>query len=417
MSKTNASDPQGMGEAKPAKLLKRDWILLPFAGILAVALLGFSSEVLARFLFPASSQGFSDCFVKDDPSGDAPAKPNSVCSERIVESGYTAEYKFNSRGNRAGMELRPKTPGTYRIVMIGSSFAMGLFVPREKTFAALLPAALSQRTGRKVELYNEATGGKFRGGPFPAAGAPMQINEALSASPDLILWIVTSNDFLTASPDETATSGGLENAHAPDERPASVLDRDKLTANVDALMEKLRNRFDQARAALMLKHFLLKDETQDKYVASYLQNEDDAGFLKSKPGAKWERLEQSFAREAVAYEAQAKAAGVPLVAVFIPNRAQTAMISMTKRPEGYDPYRLDQELGGIVTSHGGTYLDILPDYRTIPNPEQNYFPVDGHPDANGHAVIAQFLAKELTHGAVPALTANSERQNNVAQGK
>jgi len=417
MSKTNASGPEGAGEAKLAELSKRDWILLPFAGILAVVLLGVSCELLANFLFPASSQGFSDCFVQDDPTGDAPAKPNSVCAEQIAESGYTAEYRFNSRGNRAGMELRPKTPGTYRIVMIGSSFAMGLFVPREKTFAALVPVELSQRTGRNVELYNEATGGKFRGGPFPAPGASMQINEALSANPDLILWIVTSNDFLTASSGESAAPGVQENAHARDEQPASLLNNGKLSAGVDAVLEKFRDRFDQTRAALMLKHFLLEDETQGKYVTSYLQNEVDAGFLKSQPSAKWQRLEQNFEREAAAYEARAKAAGVPLVAVFVPNRAQAAMISMEKRPEGYDPYRLDQELGRIVASHGGTYLDILPDYRTIPNPEQNYFPVDGHPDADGHAMIAKFLVKELTDGKVQALAAKSQPQTNMAQGK
>jgi len=233
----------------------------------------------------------------------------------------------------------------------------------------------------------------------------------------LILWIVTSNDFRTASPEEPVAPGGLENAHAPEEQPASGWNREKLAAGLDAWTGKLRDRFDQTRAALMLKHFLLEDETQGKYLTSYLQNEVDAGFLKSQPSAKWQLLEQNFEREAAAFEAQAKAAGVPLVAVFVPNRAQAAMISMGKPPEGYDPYRLDRELGKIVASHGGTYLDILPDYRTIPNPEQSYFPVDGHPNANGHAMIADFLEKELTHGAVPALGANSQPQTNVAQGR
>jgi hypothetical protein len=78
------------------------------------------------------------------------------------------------------------------------------------------------------------------------------------------------------------------------------------------------------------------------------------------------------------------------------------MISMGEWPAGYDPYKLDEELRSIITSHGGIYIDILPDLRNIPNPEQHYFPVDNHPDADGDAMISGMLAKELTGGAIPA---------------
>jgi hypothetical protein len=96
--------------------------------------------------------------------------------------------------------------------------------------------------------------------------------------------------------------------------------------------------------------------------------------------------------------------------VLLPNRAQAAMISMGEWPAGYDPYKLDAELRSIVTSHGGIYIDILPDFRAIPNPEQHYLPVDSHPDAGGHAIIAAMLAKELTGGAVPALKVPAQNQ-------
>jgi hypothetical protein len=85
--------------------------------------------------------------------------------------------------------------------------------------------------------------------------------------------------------------------------------------------------------------------------------------------------------------------------VLVPWRVQAAMLSLDEAPKGYDPYKLDGELRAIVTRHGGTYLDILPDFLTTPNPEQHYFPVDGHPDARGHAMIADFLARELTRGS------------------
>jgi hypothetical protein len=59
--------------------------------------------------------------------------------------------------------------------------------------------------------------------------------------------------------------------------------------------------------------------------------------------------------------------------------------------------------------HGAQFIDVLPDYRGIPGPERDYFPVDGHPDASGQAIIFRFLAKELVNGGVPELKASTPR--------
>jgi len=102
--------------------------------------------------------------------------------------------------------------------------------------------------------------------------------------------------------------------------------------------------------------------------------------------------------------------------VLVPNRAQAAMISMGEWPVGFDPYRLDHELDSIITSHGGIYNEILPDFRTIPNPERYYYPLDGHLDAGGNAIIAGFLAKELS-GAVPELRGAVQPQAALEKGR
>jgi hypothetical protein len=86
------------------------------------------------------------------------------------------------------------------------------------------------------------------------------------------------------------------------------------------------------------------------------------------------------------------------------------MISTREWPAGFDPYKMDNELRTIVVNHGGTYIDILPDYRNIPNPAQGYLPVDGHPNAEGHAMISRMLAEELTNGAIPALRVTAQPQ-------
>jgi hypothetical protein len=381
------------GDAKDKKLPRRDWILLPVIGLVTILLLSYATESLAWKLFPSTQIGLERCFL----SGDARAVPNSVCSEKIPESKFLAEYSFNSRGDRAGVELEPKKPGTYRIVMIGSSFAMGLFVPREKTFAALLPEELSQRTGRTVEVYNEATGGEFRGGPFPGKDSAKQFDQVLAGQPDLILWIVTPNDIERESADDAGVAP-TPVADAPPRTPGEAW---------AWFTGKIQSHWDDARSSTMMKHVLYGGASPGEYVNSYLKNEDDAAFLRDKPTPKWERLRAHFEMEAAEFEKRSVASGVPFVAVLVPNRAQAAMVSMGEWPAGYNPYRLDEELRAMIVGHGGTYIDILPGFRSVPEPERHYFPVDGHPDADAHAIIASLMAKELTSGAVPALRAVS----------
>jgi hypothetical protein len=419
MSPSSSGD---SGDEKEAKLPRRDWILLPLLGLFTISFLAISTELTARWLFPVSEVGLDNCFARGDPSGEAPVTANSVCSERIAESRFPAEYRFDSRGHRADIELEPKSPSTYRIVMIGSSFAMGLFVPRDKTFAALLPAELSRQTGHKIELYNEASGGKFRGGPFPTQNSAARFNEVLSTSPDMILWILTSMDVENAALEVPVSvpQAAVQSLPMPGKSPnriADVWDKLKISIAEGTVGDKLRYRWEQTRTSLVLKHLLLESDSQDQYVKSYLKNEDDAEFLKTDPNVKWQGLLRNFQINATEFERQAKAASVPFVAVLVPNRAQVAMVSMGEWPAGYDPYKLDDELRTIIASHGGIYIDILPDFSKIPSPEQHYFPVDGHPDADGHALISSLLAKALTSGAVPALKASALPQTALAQGR
>ena len=186
------SHPTGHQPSAEVKLPRRDWILLPFISLLTIVVLAGSGELIARRVFSGSTTLMKNCMVMDDKSTGPRAIPNTVCWEKIPES-QLVEYRFNGCGHRAGMECLPKQPGTYRIVMTGSSLALGEGVQREQTFAALLPEELSQETGRKIELYNESMGWGF------PHSVRLRFNEVLAAKPDLILWILTPGDIEGAS--------------------------------------------------------------------------------------------------------------------------------------------------------------------------------------------------------------------------
>jgi hypothetical protein len=70
----------------------------------------------------------------------------------------------------------------------------------------------------------------------------------------------------------------------------------------------------------------------------------------------------------------------------------------------------------MIEPQGGVYVDLLPAFRRIPNPERHYFPVDGHLDGEGHAMIARMLEEELANGRIPELRPIPEPRSSLAQG-
>jgi hypothetical protein len=315
------------------------------------------------------------------------------------------------------MDCGPKPDATYRIVMVGSSFNYGMWVSEEDSFAALLPSEISHRIGREVELYNEA----MQWG-FPRS-VTLRFDEVLAAKPDMIFWPLTPMDIESVDqtrpyippPEQPAVSGG-----GPGDvdgplvrywrRLAQAVGSKSPTDLMRSAWNQISAALSETRSVFLLQHFLFKSQSQ--YVKQYLMRGESSDYLRIKPGEIWRQNLTKFDRYFAAMQAQADRIGAVVVVVMLPARAQAAMISMNEWPAGYDPYRLDDELRSVVTSHGGIYIDILPDFRNIPNPEQHYFPVDGHPDAVWHAIVAEMLAKALTSGSVPALGVTGHRPDN-----
>ena len=326
--------------------------------------------------------------VLNDSSTGARAIPNSVCWEKSPENP-NIQFQFNSCGHRAGMECGAKPADTYRIVMTGSSTVMGERVERQESFAALLPEEISKLTQRRVELYNEGMGWGF------SHSTALRFKDVLAQKPDMILWVLTPMDVEKASVvvppvDVIGDDRSLS-------LPMKAWRRVKEAMEAKSFPSAMGAVFSRTRTALMLRHYLY--ESQSQYVKAFLSGSDDeTGYLKSTWSDEWKGRMISFDADAAEMEREARTAGIPFVAVFVPERAQAAMIAMGQWPAGFDPYKLDDELQSSIVRYGGVFLDILPEFKTIAHPERLYFPVDGHPNPAGHAVISQLLAKALTSG-------------------
>jgi hypothetical protein len=378
---------------------QRDWILLPLICVSTVVVLAVSTELTARQFFGASSTKIASCLVLDDTAHGIRGIPNSVCHDKEPESGLV-EYKFDCSGYRVGIECRARPEGTYRIVMVGSSMALGQSVPIEQTFGALLPQELSRRTGRNIELYNY---GMAYG--FPR-NVGLRLDDVLAAKPDLILWVWTSLDVKLASympSDSGATAAAASQS--------GIVDLVKSTIRTE--IHELGGPPLHATATA-LNHFFTKYKAPKQFIQSYLDIppggegiwDSGPGALKAELSPEWKAYLTGAENSAAAVWERATRAGVPIVATMVPNRAHAAMISLGEWPEGYDPFVLSNNLRSIITRLGGQYVDILPDFRAIPHAEQYYPPLGGHPDAALHAIIAGMLAEELTTGAIPALRAD-----------
>ena len=315
-------------EAHPfeRELYRHDWILIPLLFLISTVVLAASVELTARKVFSESQKTLASCMILKDPATGPRGVPNTVCKEKNAEANWI-ETRFDRCGYRNDIQCGPKPPGTYRIVMTGSSTALGERVQREESFASLLPAELSAKTGLKVELYNESMNFGF---PISAS---LRFNDIFAQQPDLVLWTLTPIDIQSAAlalPSEEVQSWNNQDF-------ATKLKK-RILNNLDSqpLLPALAAILGRTRTGLVLRHFMYLSHSQ--YLKSYYETSDEEhGFLKSDPSKRWRGHLVDFETTLVKLADKSKAAGVPFVVSLIPNRAQTAMIAEGTWPPGYDP--------------------------------------------------------------------------------
>ena len=322
--------------------------------------------------------------------------PNCAFFEQAYEEARPTEYSFNSCGQRSDIDCHAKRKRVWRIVLIGSSYVMGLRVPRDESFAALLPQELASRTKLTVEIYNEGLTW------HTPRNIDAQFGKIIADEPDLILWPISPWDVETVS------------QSLPDRNQAEIRslspnrEWDRLKADGGPLRSWQRWETDlqaisvrRSRAIFALKHLLYED--QNAYLRSFLMTGEASAFLKQGLDPFWRSQLRAFDSYFADIEKQASIAGVPVVVTLLPHRAQAAMISIGSWSPNFDPYALEGALRSAVTSHGGVYFDVLSNFRRIPNAGQYFLPIDSHPTPDGHRLMAQFIMEALCRDVLPKL--------------
>jgi hypothetical protein len=377
---------------------RRDWIILPLIILVTAVLLIGGSEIAARGVFRESQTSTMACLVANDPQTGVRGVPSSDCRQKIFESRLI-DYHFNDCGFRTPQSCGDKSAGVYRVVLVGSSLVYGMHVAQQDGIAARLGPLLTQRSGRKVEIYNEA----MQWG-FPTSVA-LRTDSIFAAHPDMILWPLTPYDIENAGlvlpyvpgvQKELTRYVGETGAASEPEKPQHTL-----AELPGRAWKRFISELDGSRTVFMARHFLYRSPSQ--FLGHTLMQGGGIDYLRTETTPDLQRKLDTFAAALNQIAARAKAAHVPLVVTLLPERAQTIMIASPPAPHGYDPTRLDRLLKPIVNAHGARYVNMSADVGRVPHAGQLYFSVDEHLPPAGHNMLATLLADALARdNALPS---------------
>ncbi|HEY4215070.1 MAG TPA: SGNH/GDSL hydrolase family protein [Steroidobacteraceae bacterium] len=362
------------------RLTKRDYALLALTVILTLAFIASVSEIGARYAWP--EQADDSCETWDGDHGKV--MPNCRSVVKTAE-GQWVEYRYNECGFRSAAPCGPKPRGSLRVVVIGTSVSRGYWVSYHDSFSGRLEQDLSHSCQRPVEFQNLSVG--VADGPI-WHNAALEAPAALRLDPDAIVLVVSNFDLIQYTAPAPSTPGGSAQ-RAPFD-PVGKLG-------------ELRQRFaSDSRAMTMAMHFAFSDP--DRYLRFFVQHVDSADYLRTPLSPAWRFRLETVDKTIGPLAAAARAAHVPIFLLLAPARPTVLLAHDAAEFPNLDPREFPKALAGIAHQHGAVFVDPTSLDSRSPNWDRLFFVADGHPNAEGHRLMASALRSALAEN-VPALRA------------
>lgn len=343
----------------------RDWILLPLVAVITFLVLAIPAEWLFRKAYP---QILEDSCVRLVPGQSyVRARPNCVAKLKTAEGVWT-ENRYNACGYRTPEGCGPKPAGAIRFAVVGSSTGAGYVTPYSETMAARTAAALKQACHKPVEFQNLGLAGE------KSVRLVARTREALALGPDALLVVISPFDF-EAAPEAAGAQAG-----------AAVGNRQ--------ILRRIKMNVQQSRLLYMGSYAVLRDDAS--YLPVYLGSGENPAFMRSPLNARWQGKLRDFEASIASVGQLAQAAHAPAWLVFVPQRAQAALIASNQAlPDGIVPHQLPDLLNGIATRHGLGFVDST---REIPKriaSAKLFYAVNGHINGQGHAMVSRAILRSL----------------------
>lgn len=367
-----------------AGLARRDYVLLPLLSLFTVLAMFAAAECATRLIW---REGGRDVCSSYDPLTGYREKPNCTAVMKIPESGWVA-HTFNNCGYRTAAACGPKPAGTIRVALLGSSIAEGYMVPYADTFAAQASDLLSRYCHRRVEFQNLAAEGS------EPIYAYHRLNEALGLQPNAVLFAINPYDVEQHIDRKLLAS---RNSGRPMKRVSSA------PAVKENAVQKIEDLLHQSRTMIVAQHFMLQD--RDLSLRLYAAaGGDHTAFLDVPFPEAWQKRFADIDVLLGDMAAKTRVAGVPLVLLGIPERAEAAMLNAPDLPAGVDPNAFDRKLSQMAAQHGIVYLDVFDDFKRADHVEQLFYPVDGHLGPEGHVLVGRAIARAFVQAGIPAFS-------------
>ena len=352
------------GGPSPRRLPWRDYVLLPLIFIGTIVLLLAVGEVSARVVY-AQDDSVEPC--EYTTPGGFRYRPLCTSHTKVWEGPWVTQH-FNACGYRTAELCAPRPAGSLRVVVVGSSTARGALVNYDQSFAARASEAMSKRCGGLVDFQNLGTE------PWDVDRIDQRMPEALALKPAAIVMTIGPFDLVHL---KDATQGAERAPVAPRH------------FQVRQVVDMLR----QSRLFLLMQYHLYSDPAFQ--VRAFLLNTDPADYVRRPLSAVWQRRVDDLGALLGRIRAQTTPQDVPVLLVYIPERAQVALARMPNDPAGVDPLVLELALDRVAAQHGIQFLGTTKAFAAAESLDLLFYLTDGHPKGGAHAVMADVIEQAL----------------------
>ncbi len=330
-----------------------------------------------------------------------PFEPNAEAD--LLADEFRARYRINRFGHRDRLDRRTeRTPGVSRAVLLGDSFAAGWGVGFDETFGERFEVA----TG--IEMVNAAKNG---GCPLWFVAQARHVRERFA--PDWLVVQLFDND-----PDDNVqyrSDFEIEVGERFETLPEEIGPLDTLSRRLSHEFESslLRRRLHQLSRRIRGKRlhstpYVKPGAKPDQPVLTRAEAiaKHDLDFSRGRafgPGMAFHEPDQREAwAERLDWNAtlldqmieEAADDGVRVAIVYVPT------YEIFLRDPAPNP--LAERVRDVARRRGALWLDATVPFAREDRPWELYFAYDGHLNARGHAVLADWLAGELA----PRVTAD-----------
>ena len=306
-------------------------------------------------------------------------EPNSVGRYHL-----DIEARANQFGHRDDPVTLNRTPGVYRILLLGDSFTVGANVRQREAYGQVLERLLSSKSKRKIEVVNSAVGGW---GPLQYVNYLEHYGFAFEPNMVVIGFFV-GNDTYNAIVDASKLS-------------TAVLGR---RIRRQALSRWTKSKIWLYNNSHLVRH-LLVNGARDKfhYIRESCEKLQNDWHLRIQRRRLHNHLRRdgrrlSLAKNSIALINRAKtlteAKGIPLVIILIPDENQINRVMQDKLVPAAQRARYDFEMPQSMLRKefarlGIRVFDLLPYFLSD---KRCLYMDDTHWTAEGHKLAAQRIA-------------------------